>query len=168
VSRPSPFTLMLAVRDRSRAKGTARAVLMTLASYADPDGRRVFPSTTTIADKTGIARSTAIKALHELELANEIERVGRRGVGRYGVIEYRITLPETDRPAQRRTDEPVRGSDRKGAKAGGATGPGIGPEGADAEGGSTGPGIGPEGADAAGGEADRGSVRSGRAEEREG
>lgn len=117
-----------AVRDRSLAMGPARHVLLVLATYADKSGGNVYPSTQTIADGAGLARSTVQAALRELELANEIERVGRRGVGRHGTIEYRLTLPDADRPPRRRLDEHRTG--RRSGR-GGDTGPGGGPEGGD-------------------------------------
>ena len=106
--------LVIAVRDRSRAMGTARAVLFVLATYADALGGNVFPSTMTIANGAGLARSTAITALHKLELLGEIERVGTRGRGPRRTIVYRITLPETDRPRRLRADEADRDWDRRG------------------------------------------------------
>ena len=53
----------------------ARLVLATLASYADRDTLACFPSITTLAANTGLARRTVFNSLDELEAAGCIARL---------------------------------------------------------------------------------------------
>lgn len=90
-----PLGAMHAVRARSRARGGARAVLLVIASYADPDGTGARPSVTTIAEAAGIAPRSVRRHVRALEELGELVVV-ERGTGRRA-SRYTITVDDPQR-----------------------------------------------------------------------
>ena len=91
----------------SHAQGPAFAVLVALADWArDENNGECWPSLTTLAAKARVSRSTAIRALVELERLGEVELVAKAGVERIeGRPEtaclsntYRVTVAGAGRP----------------------------------------------------------------------
>lgn len=85
-------------KDSLLAGDTVKAVAMTLASYADPDGTRVFPGVARVATDCEISYQIAgrcIAGLRELGLLKLVRRAKRRGARteRERADEYRLTLP---------------------------------------------------------------------------
>lgn len=77
---------------RARLAPTTKLVALTLASYADPDGTKVFPGVARLVVQCRIRFSTARAGLADLRHAGLIERV-RRGNRRRGQSdEYRLIL----------------------------------------------------------------------------
>lgn len=82
--------LIEAVRQHSRAKGTARMVLLFLAHYANDEGI-AWPSQATLAQDANITDRSVRDALALLVALGEIIRVVR---GRRATVTWQITLPE--------------------------------------------------------------------------
>jgi DNA-binding transcriptional MocR family regulator len=78
-----------------------RAVAHVLSTHMDRNGGSCFPSLTTIARESGLARSTVCKALNELEVAKLIQR-DRGGPKRS--TRYLATSPPDGLPLVRLTD----------------------------------------------------------------
>jgi hypothetical protein len=55
------------VFDHSEATGSCRLVLLSIANHASPDGTNAWPSVATIAAEARVSRSTAFRAIGELE-----------------------------------------------------------------------------------------------------
>lgn len=71
-------------------------VALNLATYADGDGRDVFPGNERLCDDTGLSDKTVRRALERLRQVGLIVRVvsGSRG-GRRGVADaYRLAIPD--------------------------------------------------------------------------
>lgn len=79
----------------SGLSAVARHVALTLALYMSDKGDSAFPSMETLADDTGLAKSTVVKAIRILEEAGYLivmRAPGKRG-GRTRVNHYRATIP---------------------------------------------------------------------------
>jgi hypothetical protein len=63
----SDHLITLVRQCRGVMRSSEKLVLMTIASYADPDGRGAFPAQQTIADDCGLSKRAVIKILHRLE-----------------------------------------------------------------------------------------------------
>lgn len=68
----------------------AKLLLLKLADYGDDEGCNVFPSITTLADKTGISRRTVQRTLRVLEEQNLLEV--ETPATRYAPTRYRINI----------------------------------------------------------------------------
>lgn len=69
-----------AVRECSKARGAQKSVLFALATYADKDGRHIFPAKEgTIEIDAGVERTTVHRAIVGAEKRKELRQVGRRG-----------------------------------------------------------------------------------------
>lgn len=92
------------VRKHSKARGSARSVLNTLASYADDDGL-AWPGRATIANETGMSERNVIRCIQRLceerRLSIELNELGGRGK----VPIYKIWLPEIGQAAPLIDDE---------------------------------------------------------------
>ena len=84
---------MAAVFDHSTMEPVARLVLLALADHCDHEGR-AWPSTDTLAHKTGLSRRTVQRCLAECELAGELMRTIGGGRGKASL--YQLTLPGVD------------------------------------------------------------------------
>lgn len=71
-----------AVRGASWAKGALRAVLYAAASYADPDGRNIFPSQAAWADAAGVNPRTLRRCIEHAVAHGALVRTGTRRSGR--------------------------------------------------------------------------------------
>jgi hypothetical protein len=79
----------------SELPSPAKLVALVLSTHMDRDGGSCFPSLTTIAQESGLGRSTVCRALDQIEGAGLIERV-RGGTVRGGsprLTRYRATSP---------------------------------------------------------------------------
>lgn len=87
------------VWEQSRAKGSARLVLLALADHAGADGGDAYPSVRRLACRCGVSERTvqeALKALAELGEITVDANAGPRGVNR-----YRLTMtPAGSAPPQ--------------------------------------------------------------------
>jgi len=96
------------VRRYSRARGSARAVLIVLASYADRDGTGARPGTDTIARDAGVSVDTVKRARRKLVELGEIEIV-EHGTGARAT-RYRITISTPgDKPVDNRPNSNEQG-----------------------------------------------------------
>jgi DNA-binding transcriptional ArsR family regulator len=87
------------------------AVAMVMATYANPDGTRIFPGEQRLADDIGVSRSTVTRALARLRSEGWVEKV-REGNSRSGKAdEYRLRLPGRASPTgDQASSPPVLGS----------------------------------------------------------
>ena len=69
-----------------------KAVLKELAWYSDDAGENIWPSVTTVAERTSLTRRTVQKVLRQLENAGAIRALGSRLGGRSRSTHYRIEL----------------------------------------------------------------------------
>jgi len=69
-----------------------KAVLQTLAWYADTNGKNIYPAVNTIARRTSLKRRTVQKVLRELEAQLIICAVGSRLGGRRHSTHYEINI----------------------------------------------------------------------------
>lgn len=99
------------VRRYSKARGSARAVLIVIASYADADGTNTWPGTALIAEEAGVDVSTVKRARRKLLALGEIEVV-RVGYGSTST-RYRVTLQP---PEGETVPERIEGSKRPGVR----------------------------------------------------
>ena len=83
-----------AVRQHSRAKGTALNVLVFLAWYANDDGI-AWPSQATLAEDANVTERRIRDALTQLVALGEIVRVVR---GRRATVTWQILLPAASKP----------------------------------------------------------------------
>jgi hypothetical protein len=96
------------VRRYSRARGSARAVLIVLASYADRDGTGARPGTDTIARDAGVSVDTVKRARRKLVELGEIE-ILEHGTGARAT-RYRITISTPgDKPVDNRPNSNEQG-----------------------------------------------------------
>ena len=107
------------VRTSSKSHGSARTLLLVIASHVNPDTGWAWPSLDTLAHETGVKRRRTIDLIHLLERLGELEV--RRGQGRGHVNFYRVHVtPEEKVPCSPRKGaipltEKVQLSARKGA-----------------------------------------------------
>lgn len=79
---------------RARLAPTVKLIALTVASYADPDGTKVYPGLARLVYECGVGYSTARRALADLRAAGLIERVRRGNRRRKQADEYRLVLAE--------------------------------------------------------------------------
>jgi hypothetical protein len=88
--RPKP--LMVQVAERSRARGTARLVLLGYAYFGNPDGTlRLHPTPAGVADRAGVSPRTVERYRPELRKLGELVVVNRDAHGEH--VEYAVELP---------------------------------------------------------------------------
>ena len=78
------------VRSSSKSRGSARTLLLVIASHANPDTGWAWPSLDTLAQEVAITRRHVIRLVAHLETLGELEV--RRGHGRGHVNFYRVCL----------------------------------------------------------------------------
>jgi hypothetical protein len=78
------------VRSSSKSHGSARTLLLVIASHVNPDTGWAWPSLDTLAHETGLQRRRTIDLIHLLEDLGELEV--RRGQGRGHVNFYRVQV----------------------------------------------------------------------------
>jgi hypothetical protein len=79
------------VRSSSQSKGSARLLLLVIASHENPDTGWAWPSLETLAREIALTRRRVIQLIHILEGLGEL--TVRRGHGRGHVNFYRVNLP---------------------------------------------------------------------------
>jgi hypothetical protein len=79
------------VRTLSQSKGSARLLLLVIASHENPDTGWAWPSLETLAREVALTRRRVIQLVHLLESLGEL--TVRRGQGRGHVNFYRVNLP---------------------------------------------------------------------------
>ena len=85
------------VRSSSKSHGSARTLLLVIASHVNPDTGWAWPSLDTLADEIARTRRHVIRLIAELETLGELEV--RRGHGRGHVNFYRVDLTPADQRA---------------------------------------------------------------------
>jgi Helix-turn-helix domain len=100
------------VRSSSKSHGSARTLLLVIASHVNPDTGWAWPSLDTLARETGLRRRRTINLIQLLENIGELEV--RRGQGRGHVNFYRVHVTP-DETVQSVPAEKVQSSARKGA-----------------------------------------------------
>ena len=100
------------VRSSSKSHGSARTLLLVIASHVNPDTGWAWPSLDTLARETGLQRRRTIDLIHLLEDIGELEV--RRGQGRGHVNFYRVHITPEEK-VQSVPAEKVQSSARKGA-----------------------------------------------------
>jgi hypothetical protein len=100
------------VRSSSKSHGSARTLLLVIASHVNPDTGWAWPSLETLAHETGLQRRRTIDLIHLLEDIGELEV--RRGHGRGHVNFYRVHVTPEE-TVQSVPAEKVQSSARKGA-----------------------------------------------------
>ena len=78
------------VRTSSKSHGSARTLLLVIASHVNPDTGWAWPSLDTLARETALTRRHVIRLITHLEALGELEV--RRGHGRGHVNFYRVHL----------------------------------------------------------------------------
>jgi hypothetical protein len=106
------MTMVAQVRSSSKSHGSARTLLLIIASHVNPDTGWAWPSLDTLAHETGLQRRRTIDLIHLLERLGELEV--RRGQGRGHVNFYRVHVTP-DEKVQSSPREKVQSSARKGA-----------------------------------------------------
>jgi hypothetical protein len=81
------------VRSSSKSRGSARTLLLIIASHTNPDTGWAWPSLDTLAQEAAITRRHVIRLIPHLEALGELEV--RRGHGRGHVNFYRVHLAIT-------------------------------------------------------------------------
>jgi hypothetical protein len=119
------------VRTSSKSHGSARTLLLVIASHVNPDTDWAWPSLDTLAHETGLQRRRTIDLIHILERLGELEV--RRGQGRGHVNFYRIITPgeKVQSPPRKGAISPaekVQSSARKGAISGAEKVQSVAPE----------------------------------------
>jgi hypothetical protein len=82
------------IRKSRAASGSAKAILIAMATYAEDDGTDIFPAMNNLADDAGISERTAYRAVDELLELGLINDTGNKhhwGRGHY-TVEYVINL----------------------------------------------------------------------------
>ena len=79
---------------RARLRSTVKLVALVLATYADKDGRRIFPGVARLAVQSGVSYSTVRAAIAVLRRAGLIELVRRGARKAHRADEYRLILAE--------------------------------------------------------------------------
>ena len=100
------------VRSSSKSHGSARTLLLVIASHVNPDTDWAWPSLDTLARETGLQRRRTIDLIHLLEGLGELEV--RRGHGRGHVNFYRVHVTPEE-TVQSVPTKKVQSSARKGA-----------------------------------------------------
>lgn len=91
------------VLHNSKARGSARLVLLVIAEHAHDDGTGSWPSVATIAQEAAISRASVFTSLNKLVASNELKLL-RSGGGRHQETNlYLLTLviPQRELPLQR-------------------------------------------------------------------
>jgi hypothetical protein len=83
------------VRSASQSKGSARLLLLVIASHENPDTGWAWPSLETLAHEVALSRRRVIQLVHVLETLGEL--IVRRGHGRGHVNFYRVNLPSREK-----------------------------------------------------------------------
>jgi hypothetical protein len=103
------MTTVAQVRSASKSTGSARTLLLVIASHVNPDTGWAWPSLDTLAKEIARARRHVIRLITQLEALGELEV--RRGHGRGHVNFYRVHLTPADTgrsaPAEKVTSEKV-------------------------------------------------------------
>jgi Helix-turn-helix domain len=99
-------------RSSSKSHGSARTLLLVIASHVNPDTCWAWPSLDTLARETGLQRRRTIDLIHLLEGLGELEV--RRGHGRGHVNFYRVHVTPEE-TVQLVPAEKMQSSARKGA-----------------------------------------------------
>ena len=89
------------VRSSSKSQGSARTLLLVIASHVNPDTGWAWPSLDRLADEIARTHRHVIRLITQLETLGELEV--RRGHGRGHVNFYRVHLA----PANREPEAPV-------------------------------------------------------------
>ncbi len=84
------MTSVAQVRSSSKSRGSARTLLLILASHTNPDTGWAWPSLDTLAQETALTRRHVIRLVAHLEALGELQV--RRGHGRGHVNFYRVHL----------------------------------------------------------------------------
>jgi hypothetical protein len=84
------MTSVAQVRSLSKSRGSARTLLLILASHTNPDTGWAWPSLDTLAQETALTRRHVIRLVAHLEALGELQV--RRGHGRGHVNFYRVHL----------------------------------------------------------------------------
>lgn len=71
----------------------ARLLYVTMGSYADANGDRCYPSTSTLATDTGLTRRTVFRHLSTLKSAGLLVEQGKTACG---AVRYRVVVPAED------------------------------------------------------------------------
>jgi hypothetical protein len=79
------------VRSHSQSKGSARLLLLVIASHENADTGWAWPSLETLAHEIALSRRRVIQLIHVLEALGEL--TVRRGHGRGHVNFYQVILP---------------------------------------------------------------------------
>jgi len=99
------------VRSSSKSHGSARTLLLVIASHVNPDTGWAWPSLDRLADETALTRRHVIRLITQLEALGELEV--RRGHGRGHVNFYHVHLAPADRgpalPAEKVTSPSGKG-----------------------------------------------------------
>jgi hypothetical protein len=90
-----------------RQPGAAKAVLVALAAYGDPDGTNARPSMQGIADATCFSRATVKRQLHRLAAAGVISETRAAGQHRARTWTINIGAIAWDRPPRGVTVTPL-------------------------------------------------------------
>jgi hypothetical protein len=106
------MTTVAQVRSASKSTGSARTLLLVIASHVNPDTGWAWPSLDTLAHETGLQRRRTIDLIHRLEGLGELEV--RRGRGRGHVNFYRVHVAPEEKVHSAPTEK-VQSPARKGA-----------------------------------------------------
>lgn len=87
-----------------------KAVLMTLANYADRFGRQAWPSVPTIMQATSLSRRTVQRALRELEFSGliEVEQIATNKASAIYLLHVSARIPSRARRGATMTPDPIR------------------------------------------------------------
>jgi hypothetical protein len=105
-----------AIRADPTVTKTILLVLLTVATYADPDGSRVFPSAKTVSEHAGLGESTVRQHLTDARdrgYLRLVQRGGKRGgrLGQQGLPNrYELTLPTSSTASHIAVEDPVTSS----------------------------------------------------------
>lgn len=97
---PISAHIMAEIAAHSKTRGSARHLLLTIASYANPNGRGAYPSMQTLAADTGLSERHIQRVLRSLETSGDltIDRVhvaGKRPHNRYHIVRYWLDTAQT-------------------------------------------------------------------------
>jgi hypothetical protein len=106
------MTTVAQVRSASKSTGSARTLLLVIASHVNPDTGWAWPSLDTLAREAGLQRRRTIDLVHLLEGLGELQV--RRGHGRGHVNFYRVYVTPEETVQSVRVEK-VQSSARKGA-----------------------------------------------------
>jgi helix-turn-helix protein len=89
------MTSVAQVRSSSKSRGSARTLLLVIASHTNPDTGWAWPSLNTLAREVALTRRRIRQLVHQLEGLGELEV--RRGQGRGHVNFYRVHLASAEK-----------------------------------------------------------------------